>query len=217
MFIYIFYNNIFLLPIFTSILCLNSWLLFNFCIKITWPVGVIIKNCSILVRLDSRPCTSEKTLRRRRRRLVRLDSIIYVFQESVESTNVNITLLDTERNLGYLLGLHAHCMRQSLPLQLPESQTSAWLHVPFLTAGLQVVQPPNPYEEEKGEARSTNSTAGNTPTEPKADFCQNVTNASELSLSNITSFINALAESRLSVRSYIYLCRWFSNINLAIL
>lgn len=121
-----------------------------------------------------------------------------LIQESVDSSNVYITLLDTERHVGYLLGLHAHSMRQSLPPQQSEISSASCLNAPFLTAGLQVAQPPNPYEEEKGEARSTNSTAGNTPTEPKQDFCQNVKPTNELSLSSINSFINALAESRLS-------------------
>lgn len=121
-----------------------------------------------------------------------------LIQESVDCTNVYITLLDTERNIGYLLGLHAHCMRQSLPSQPAEISSSTCLNALFLKAGLQVAQPPNPYEEEKGEARSTNSTAGNTPTEPKADFCQKIKSTNELSLTNIISFINALAESRLS-------------------
>lgn len=121
-----------------------------------------------------------------------------LIQESVDCTNVYITLLDTERNLGYLLGLHAHCMRQSLPQQTEELNSATLLNAPFLTAGLQVLQPPNPYEEEKGEARSTNSTAGNTPTEPKTDFCQRIKTTNELSINDLTTFINALAESRLS-------------------
>lgn len=122
-----------------------------------------------------------------------------LLEDSVlDCNNVPITLLDTERYLAFLLGLHAHCMRQSLPSQLSELQCSPFLNAPFLLAGLQIALPPNPYEEEKGEARSTNSTAGNTPTEPKSDFGQHLTNLDEFSNSNVTSFIHALAESRLS-------------------
>lgn len=50
--------------------------------------------------------------------------------------------------------------------------------------------------------RSTNSTAGNTPTEPKANIVQNVCSSS---VDRIDTFINALAESRLSVRLDLFL------------
>lgn len=61
------------------------------------------------------------------------------------------------------------------------------------------MQPPNPFEEEKGEARSTNSTAGNTPTEARANLTQRTFKTWQMPIDRINSFINALAESRLSV------------------
>ncbi|XP_074029211.1 E3 ubiquitin-protein ligase HERC2 [Leptinotarsa decemlineata] len=118
-------------------------------------------------------------------------------QNNVDSLHVWFMLMDVERNLGYLLGLHAYNLRQSLSLTQEEKSSSHWLKSPFLSGGLQIDQPPNPYEEEKGESRSTNSTAENTPTEPKV-------NTSQKSLKNVQppervkAFINALAESRLS-------------------
>ncbi|KAF5270348.1 hypothetical protein FQR65_LT05536 [Abscondita terminalis] len=63
---------------------------------------------------------------------------------------------------------------------------------------LNIIQPPNPYEEEKGEARSTNSTAGNTPTEPKINVSQKSVKYWQMGFERIDSFINALAESHLS-------------------
>lgn len=51
---------------------------------------------------------------------------------------VSSVLLDTERFLGYLCGLHAHRMSQSLPLQPSEIVSKNWLHAPFLKGGLQV-------------------------------------------------------------------------------
>lgn len=48
------------------------------------------------------------------------------------------TLLDTERHLAYLFGLHAHRMRNSLPLQVAEIASKIWLNAPFLFGGLQV-------------------------------------------------------------------------------
>ncbi|KAK5650580.1 hypothetical protein RI129_001609 [Pyrocoelia pectoralis] len=116
----------------------------------------------------------------------------------LDCLNVANTLLDTERHLGYLLGLHAYHIRQSLPLQQPEIASKSWTNLPFLGGGLQVIQPPNPYEEEKGEARSTNSTADNTPTEPKMNISQKPIKYWQMGRDRINSFISALAESHLS-------------------
>ncbi|KAL1491483.1 hypothetical protein ABEB36_012074 [Hypothenemus hampei] len=108
-------------------------------------------------------------------------------------------LLDCERYLGHLLGLHAFNLRQSLPLKEEELHAKQWLNATFLTGGLQTDQPPNPYEEEKGEPRSTNSTADNTPTEPnRANIAQKILKNFQSPINRINSFINALAESRLS-------------------
>ncbi|KAF5273445.1 hypothetical protein FQA39_LY07462 [Lamprigera yunnana] len=119
-------------------------------------------------------------------------------QTPIDCLCVASTLLDTERHLGYLLGLHAYHVRQSLPLQQEELLSKTWLNSPFLIAGLQVIQPPNPYEEEKGEARSTNSTADSTPTEPKLNLLQKPVKCWQMGFERINSFINALAESHLS-------------------
>lgn len=73
---------------------------------------------------------------------------------------------------------------------------------PFFS--FQVVQPPNPYEEEKGETRSTNSTAETTPTEPRVNTIQKLMKHPQRSLDRINTFINALAESRLSVSIHAY-------------
>lgn len=51
---------------------------------------------------------------------------------------VKLILIDTERYLGYLCGLHAHSMCKSLPLQHVEIASKNWLHAPFLKGGLQV-------------------------------------------------------------------------------
>lgn len=73
--------------------------------------------------------------------------------------------LNSERALGYLLGLRAMLLQRGLPLQPDELQCRSWLRSPMLSGGLQVLQPSNPFDEEKGEARSSASTAGSTPTE----------------------------------------------------
>ena len=104
--------------------------------------------------------------------------------------------MDVERNLAFLLGLHAHWLSQSTTLQPAEEEAQPWLHAIFLQGGLQVLQPPNPYEEEKGEARSTSSTAGTTPTEPKTPKLEGL---HKWTLDRATPFLQALAENRSTV------------------
>jgi hypothetical protein len=111
--------------------------------------------------------------------------------------------MDMERNLAFLLGLHAHWLSQSTALQPAEEEAQRWLHALFLRGGLQVLQPPNPYEEEKGEARSTSPTAGTTPTEPKTPKLEGLHN---WTLDRATPFLQALAEHRTVV--------WFLNVQL---
>lgn len=122
--------------------------------------------------------------------------VFYFFKQSVDVNNVASPLMDVERNLAYLLGLHAHWLSQSTALQPAEEEAQQWLHAVFLRGGLQVLQPPNPYEEEKGEARSTSSTAGTTPTEPKTPKLEGL---HKWTLDRATPFLQALAEHRLTV------------------
>lgn len=69
---------------------------------------------------------------------------------------------------------------------------------------MQVDQPPNPYEDEKGDSRSTNSTAENTPTEPRVNMVQKTLKYFQQPTERIKAFINALAESRLSVSLFYF-------------
>lgn len=121
---------------------------------------------------------------------------------TIEVTDVCSSLLDTERALGFLLGLHAYRMRQSLALQSAEEEAGVWLNANFLRGGLQVLQPPNPYEEEKDEARSNTSTAANSPTEPPLP----VHTKNEQQKENddrATAFIQALAEGHKTDDSHV--------------
>lgn len=77
---------------------------------------------------------------------------------------------------------------------------------------LQIEQPPSPFEEEKGDSRSTNSTADNTPTEPKVNMSQKFLKHFQTPFDRINSFINALAESRLSVSSFTFHYYFFNNL-----
>ena len=128
--------------------------------------------------------------------VIEVSFFIFFILQLVDVNNVASPLMDIERNLAYLLGLHAHWLSQSTALQPAEEEAQHWLHAVFLRGGLQVLQPPNPYEEEKGEARSTSSTAGTTPTEPKTPKLEGL---HKWTLDRATPFLQALAEHRLTV------------------
>lgn len=59
-------------------------------------------------------------------------------QSNIDSLQICTMLLDAERNLGYLLGLHAYHLRQSLPLSQEEIKHAQWMKSSFLSGGLQV-------------------------------------------------------------------------------
>ncbi|XP_020288916.1 E3 ubiquitin-protein ligase HERC2 isoform X1 [Pseudomyrmex gracilis] len=135
---------------------------------------------------------------------------------TIEVTDVCSSLLDTERALGFLLGLHAYRMRQSLMLQSAEVEAGVWLTANFLRGGLQVLQPPNPYEEEKDEARSNTSTAANSPTEPPFPIYTKNEQQKENDDRTI-AFIHALAEAHKTddnhVRAFLTIVDRYSKIN----
>ncbi|KFB50142.1 hypothetical protein ZHAS_00018200 [Anopheles sinensis] len=94
----------------------------------------------------------------------------YAVSEMTESGSnarpmVTLTHFHTECVLGYLLGLRASILQVGSPLQPAELQCRNLLNSHVLSGGLQVLQPSNPFDEEKGEARSSGSTAGSTPTD----------------------------------------------------
>ena len=67
--------------------------------------------------------------------------------------------MDVERHLGMLLGLHAAYQARSSPLSQEEREYQHWLQADFFLGGLQVLQPKNQFEEEKGESRSSASSS----------------------------------------------------------
>lgn len=87
-----------------------------------------------------------------------------IFQQTTHQTLV-LTHLDSERTLAFLLGLRATLLQKASNLQPAEIQCKNLLKSPIFSGGLQMLQPSNPFDEEKGEARSSTSTAGSTPTE----------------------------------------------------
>ncbi|XP_050578084.1 E3 ubiquitin-protein ligase HERC2 [Bombus affinis] len=136
---------------------------------------------------------------------------------TIDVTDVCSCLLDTERALGFLLGLHSHRMRQSLPLQTAEEEAGRWLNANFFRGGLQILQPPNPYEEEKGEARSNTSTAANSPTEPPLPIrTKNELQKERREDDRVTTFIYALAETHKTdaqVHSFLTIVDKYSKAN----
>ncbi|KAL3192258.1 hypothetical protein MRX96_059232 [Rhipicephalus microplus] len=125
----------------------------------------------------------------------------------VDPSSLSSPLCDAERTLAYLLGLHLQQQACGPPLEPFEAQLQPWLESTLLRGGglLKTLPPHDPFEEEKGEARSTGSSAatpvsGMTPTEPKAlsaassapsPISGTATSCSEESL------IEAIAEGRL--------------------
>lgn len=71
---------------------------------------------------------------------------------------ISSPLLDAQRTLAYLLGLHARYLTSGTPVLQAEKDLSKWLSASYLKGGL---TPLSPFEE-KDEARTTNTT----PTEP---------------------------------------------------
>lgn len=90
----------------------------------------------------------------------------YLYTQQTTHQTLTLTHLDSERTLSFLLGLRATLLQKASILQPAEVQCKNLLNSPIFSGGLQnCLQPSNPFDEEKGEARSSTSTAGSTPTE----------------------------------------------------
>lgn len=76
----------------------------------------------------------------------------------MDASTASSPLMDTERTLAMLLGLHAAQQARSTTLSQEETECSEWLGSDFFRGGLQLLQPRNPFEEEKGESRSSSVT-----------------------------------------------------------
>ncbi|XP_067368465.1 E3 ubiquitin-protein ligase HERC2 isoform X5 [Channa argus] len=75
-------------------------------------------------------------------------------QETVTTPDLNSLsspLIDTERNLGLLLGLHASYLTKSTPLSPMEIECAKWLQSSIFSGGLQTSQIHYNYNEEKDE------------------------------------------------------------------
>ena len=75
----------------------------------------------------------------------------------MDTSTISSPLMDVERMLGFLLGLHASSQARSTPISTEEVEYDHWLNAEFFAGGLQVLQPQNPFEEEKGESRTPSS------------------------------------------------------------
>ncbi|KAH8340486.1 hypothetical protein KR067_012484, partial [Drosophila pandora] len=121
-----------------------------------------------------------------------------------------LTHFSSECALAQLLGLVANLMCNGPALQPAELQCRQLDKSNLLSGGLQLLQPSNPFDEEKGEARSSHSchsTAGNTPTDqppplPIQHLQQQLGTGQVRGKSQLQqraeAFITGLAEARLS-------------------
>ncbi|XP_077983839.1 E3 ubiquitin-protein ligase HERC2-like [Glandiceps talaboti] len=79
-------------------------------------------------------------------------------QDLVVSTDVSTVsspLMDTERVLGLLLGLHANHQAHSTPVSTVEEELEHWLKSDIFAGGLQLYHPISPCDEEKSEAKAS--------------------------------------------------------------
>uniref|UniRef100_A0A8D3BZ47 HECT-type E3 ubiquitin transferase n=1 Tax=Scophthalmus maximus TaxID=52904 RepID=A0A8D3BZ47_SCOMX len=79
-------------------------------------------------------------------------------QETVTTpdlSSLSSPLIDTERNLGLLLGLHASYLAKSTPLSPMELECAKWLQSSIFSGGLQTSQIHYNYNEEKDEDHCT--------------------------------------------------------------
>ncbi|CAH1776574.1 unnamed protein product, partial [Owenia fusiformis] len=143
--------------------------------------------------------------------------------QTTDTSTAGSPLIDTERTLALLLGLHASYQARSTPLSHDELEYKHWLESDFCQGGLQILQPQNPYEEEKGESRTPSScttTPGTTPTSETKTPPQHIDKeklfdrqASQCDVSR--PFLQALLESQLtdhSVRTFLsYVQRYCKN------
>ncbi|XP_061183765.1 E3 ubiquitin-protein ligase HERC2-like isoform X1 [Saccostrea echinata] len=87
--------------------------------------------------------------------------------QTSDTSTASSPLADTQRTLGVLLGLQAAYQARGTPWSAEEEEYHDWLKSEFFAGGLQVLQPKNQFEEEKGESRGSASggtTPGATPT-----------------------------------------------------
>ncbi|XP_053688822.1 probable E3 ubiquitin-protein ligase HERC2 isoform X2 [Sabethes cyaneus] len=125
-----------------------------------------------------------------------------------------LTHFHSECMLSYLLGLRCSVLQAGSTLQPAETQCKNLLNSIILSGGLQVLQPSNPFDEEKGEARSSGSTAGSTPTDassqiPIADVPQMANWPSVLISHRVENMLSNLGEGKLTdplVASWIAIC-----------
>ncbi|KAG8235156.1 hypothetical protein J437_LFUL015196, partial [Ladona fulva] len=82
-------------------------------------------------------------------------------QQEVNVNSASSPLVDTERGLAFLLGLHARTLSKGQPKQIveQESVSGQWLGAPFLHGGLHAPKPPDPFTEDKGEAAASTAPA----------------------------------------------------------
>ncbi|KAK6172413.1 hypothetical protein SNE40_016067 [Patella caerulea] len=114
-------------------------------------------------------------------------------------------LIDTERTLATLLGLHAAEQARSTVLSAEEQESKQWLQAEFFCGGLQLLQPHNSYDDEKGESRTPSScttTPGATPTSEQCQLPQTV-DKEKLYEGNLQTdvarpFLQALAEGKVN-------------------
>ncbi|XP_040568701.2 LOW QUALITY PROTEIN: E3 ubiquitin-protein ligase HERC2-like [Lepeophtheirus salmonis] len=90
----------------------------------------------------------------------------------VDIHNYYSPFIDLERNLSFFLGSFNRKLFKSMEITSTEISCSKWTNSLFMKGGLKIISPINPFDEEKGEVKSTVSSSSVTPisTTPDADI-----------------------------------------------
>ncbi|QQP57480.1 Uncharacterized protein FKW44_002489, partial [Caligus rogercresseyi] len=113
----------------------------------------------------------------------------------IDLHNFNSPFIDLERNIAFFLGSFNHKLYKSIDVTPNELSCSRWTASPFMKGGLKIISPPNPFDEEKGEIKSSLSSSSTfaTPPEPE-NVLHNVMENNVLD-SSVASFLRECEEA----------------------
>lgn len=133
-----------------------------------------------------------------------------------DTTAISSPLMDTERTLGLLVGLHSCHQARSLPLSTPEVEHQTWLTSQLFSGGLQLGQRPSLFHSDQDRSDSSRSgSQASTPSQPsKYEDNQKSFSRSASQADAAKPFLQALADFRnqdLCVKTFLSYCDKYSR------
>ncbi|XP_070553640.1 E3 ubiquitin-protein ligase HERC2-like isoform X2 [Ptychodera flava] len=132
---------------------------------------------------------------------------------SIDTSSVSSPLIDAERGLGLLLGLHANHQAQSLPVSGVEEECEVWLKSELFAGGLQPPQLLSPCDEVKGEPKASATCSATKHEENQKLFARQVSQADAAG-----PFLQAIVDGKLHephVKTFLSYCeRYCKHHNL---